>query len=215
MSRRTIGLMLCLAALGAVTSPAPAQDEPARATAEAEREKAEQAGLALLAAPFLLLAAVAVRTGISVASAAVFPTLTRRSRTWLAQRPWLCFVQGAFMGIVVLILAAVANNAGDGGKLLAVLLFLLLGAGVAIGGTAVCEVIGDGVCALRNGVEPSTRLASLVNGSVAGMLALLAPPLWLLVPFVLACALGAFRLGFREPEPEPVAVDAAVTDAPA
>ena len=224
MTTRRCLLLLALAALLAAL-PAPAQgpdeDEPHAVAQQVEAQPAQGEGQEpggrsrtqpLMALLLLLLPAVGggivvARTGLSVTIAALFPGFTDRSRRWVLERPALCFANGLFLGLVAFLLIVALGQAGDGGQLLAVLLLLLTVSLTLLGSVGVCEVVGQRVYELLPHAEPS-RLARVIAGTVALVLALLVPPCWPLIPFVLAIALGACRLGLKEPaKPQPVATE--------
>ncbi len=202
-----LGLLFCAAL---AVAPAWADDETAvgSTVAAAARPEAEGAGKlrdtatgTLWMLGFALFAGLFVvgRTALTVISLAVWPAGTARAAEWVRARPWLCFGWGVPIALVGTVVIVGGFRAGEGAALLAFLLLAAVVLATAFGSSALCEVAGELVYRLRNPAADPGRLAAGAVGSAVLAAALLTPPGWFALLFVVPCALGASRFLFTEP----------------
>lgn len=203
-----LGLLFC-AALAAAPAWADEESEAGTtAVTAAARPEPEGAGklrdaatfaLSVLGFAFFAGLFVIGRTALTVISLAVWPAGTARAAEWVRTRPWLCFGWGVPIGLVSTVAILSGFQVGEGAALLAFLLLAALVLAAAFGSSALCEVAGELLYRLRNPAAEPSRLAAGAAGSAVLSAAVLTPPGWFALLFVLPCFLGAARFLFTEP----------------
>lgn len=210
---RSMAILLTLAA-GLLASRALAQQpqpDPAPIV-EAMEAAPEQGGggkkkeeaavvllLLLLCSPAALVSLVTIRTAVSLGIAALFPGATERGREQMVARPWMAFLWGAFLALLVLALASLLQSAGDAAGLLVLLLLAAAVAAAAVGSTCICEWLGGRLFELMPRREPS-RAGKLVLGSIVlPLLAITPPGIPVFLCVLLPLSLGTCRLAMARP----------------
>lgn len=178
------------------TVAAAAQPEPAGA---GQLRKTAAAALSMFG--FAIFAGLLVigRSALTVVCLAVWPAGTARAAEWVRARPWLCFGWGVPIALVGTVVILSGFQAGEGAALLAFLLLAAVVLAATFGSSALFEVAGELVYRLRNPAADPGRLAAGAVGSAVLAAALLTPPGWFALLFVVPCALGASRFLFTEP----------------
>jgi hypothetical protein len=144
-----------------------------------------------------LLGVLAALTGLTLWTAVIFPGPTDAARGSVETRPGRCFGLGVLAALVIGLPAAVLVQGAHGGaKLAGWVLFLLLGALLAVGLAAMARLLGERFQSLSPGMTP---LGGLVRGALTLELSLLLPVFgwFLFAPLMVLTLVGSGILGCR------------------